>query len=82
MGKGSEEIQFVQDRLGHDLRYALDSSKLRKLGWKPRHPFMQALQETVQWYKDHKPWWQKIKNKSEYKAYLKKQYKGESRDSR
>lgn len=51
LGKPTSLIEFVADRLGHDLRYAIDSSKIQKeLGWKPEHNFEQGLAETVKWY--------------------------------
>jgi len=50
-------IEFVEDRPGHDLRYSLDSSKLQKLGWRPRHNFKAGLRETVAWYVENEWWW-------------------------
>ena len=50
MDKGSEMIDFVKDRPGHDRRYAIDSETIRRLGWKPRHNFDEALKETVKHY--------------------------------
>jgi len=61
MGKGTESIQFVEDRPGHDKRYALDIRKIRALGWKPRHDFSSALGLTVEWYKNNEAWWRKLK---------------------
>ncbi len=55
-------IEYVQDRLGHDRRYAIDDSKLRKMGWKPAHNFAQALEKTISWYKENQEWWKKLKN--------------------
>ncbi|MFN7088882.1 MAG: GDP-mannose 4,6-dehydratase, partial [Candidatus Paceibacteria bacterium] len=50
-------IKFVTDRPGHDRRYALDSSKIKKeIGWKPRYSFDRMLAETVKWYKDNPDW--------------------------
>ena len=54
-------IQFVEDRLGHDKRYSLDSSKLMALGWKPHHSFETALKETINWYKENSQWWEPLK---------------------
>ncbi|MBI4122226.1 MAG: dTDP-glucose 4,6-dehydratase [Parcubacteria group bacterium] len=65
----------VKDRPGHDLRYSLDSRKLRALGWKPSVTFAEGLAKTVAWYKQHQPWWQKIKS-GEYKEWYQKQYGG------
>ena len=53
-------IDFVKDRPGHDLRYSLDSSKLRGLGWKPRTTFESALRETVEWYVHNEGWWKPL----------------------
>ncbi|MFN5935920.1 MAG: dTDP-glucose 4,6-dehydratase, partial [Roseiflexaceae bacterium] len=61
------------DRAGHDRRYALDTSKLRALGWQSRHTFEQALAKTVQWYIDNQAWWRPIKS-GEYREYYHKQY--------
>lgn len=70
-------IKFVEDRLGHDKRYALDCSKIKELGWKPQHDFGEALAVTVRWYKQNEQWWRKIKEKSKdyqkfYETYYKK----------
>jgi dTDP-glucose 4,6-dehydratase len=73
LGKPYSLIEFVKDRAGHDRRYALDTSKLRALGWQSRHTFDQALEKTVQWYVDHPEWWRPIKS-GEYRDYYYKQY--------
>ncbi|MEW6610772.1 MAG: dTDP-glucose 4,6-dehydratase [Patescibacteria group bacterium] len=70
---GEDLIEYVADRPGHDYRYALDSSKLRELGWAPKWSFDEALAETVEWYKEHEGWWKKLKNK-DFKKYYKQQY--------
>ncbi|HIH11118.1 TPA: dTDP-glucose 4,6-dehydratase [Candidatus Woesearchaeota archaeon] len=61
LGKDDSSIQHVPDRLGHDRRYSVLGSKLAALGWKPQFGFENALQETVQWYRDNVSWWQKLK---------------------
>jgi len=62
MGQGEEMIEFVADRLGHDLRYAIDFSKIKEeLGWQPEIDFNTGLQQTVEWYKNNSVWWQKLK---------------------
>jgi dTDP-glucose 4,6-dehydratase len=53
-------IEFVEDRPGHDIRYSLDSSKIRRLGWKPKHGFEDWLKETVEWYLNNEWWWQPL----------------------
>lgn len=59
--KPEDLIIFVEDRPGHDLRYSLDSSKIRsELGWKPRHTFTSALRETVKWYVENDWWWKPL----------------------
>jgi dTDP-glucose 4,6-dehydratase len=61
MGKPENIIAFVEDRLGHDLRYSLNPSKIRnELGWKPKHSFQEALETTVKWYIDNKRWWKPL----------------------
>ncbi len=73
LGKDESSIEYVKDRPGHDRRYALDSTKLKKLGWKPEYNFDQAMKETIEWYKNNLDWWKKIKS-GEYLEYYKKQY--------
>lgn len=61
MHKPRRLIKRVEDRPGHDLRYSLDSTKIREsLGWKPRHTFDTALRDTVGWYEHNRQWWQKM----------------------
>ena len=57
LGKPESLIQRVTDRLGHDRRYAISSAKLRALGWKEKHPFREAIESTVLWYRRHEAWW-------------------------
>jgi len=74
LGKPERLIKFVKDRPGHDRRYAIDCTKLRKeLGWQPRIRFEEGLDATVRWYIDNKEWWRKIKS-GQYLEYYKKQY--------
>jgi dTDP-glucose 4,6-dehydratase len=62
MGRDVESIEFVQDRKGHDRRYSLNSSKIKKeLGWKPQYKFNTALKYTVDWYIENMDWWKKLK---------------------
>ena len=61
LGKPHSLISFVPDRLGHDRRYAIDSSfSHRELEWKPLHTFKEGLDETIQWYTDNQSWWQPL----------------------
>ena len=59
MGK-PDSIEFVEDRPGHDLRYSLDSSKIKSLEWTPRYSFKDGLEETVKWYVENNWWWQPL----------------------
>jgi dTDP-glucose 4,6-dehydratase len=61
LDKPTNLIQHVEDRPGHDLRYSLDSSKIRtELGWRPEHSFRDALRETVNWYVKNEWWWKPL----------------------
>ncbi|MEH7377023.1 dTDP-glucose 4,6-dehydratase [Neobacillus drentensis] len=73
LGKSEEFIEFVPDRLGHDKRYAIDPTKLEKLGWKPTYTFETGISQTIDWYVDNKWWWELIIS-GEYQDYFKKQY--------
>jgi dTDP-glucose 4,6-dehydratase len=64
---------LVQDRLGHDRRYAVDCSKLRRLGWSPGVPFDEGLRATIQWYLEHDDWWRSIKS-GEFLKYYEQMY--------
>lgn len=70
-----EQITFVKDRLGHDLRYAINCSKIEKeLGWKPKHNFEDGLRETIQWYLNNEDWVKNIQS-GEYQKWIEKNYK-------
>jgi dTDP-glucose 4,6-dehydratase len=74
VGKPESLIEYVKDRLGHDRRYAIDSSKAQAmLGWAPRHRFEEALAATVRWYVENRPWWERVIS-GEYLKYYDKQY--------
>ncbi len=73
MGKGDEHIHYVPDRLGHDLRYSVDTSKVRALGWGPQQDFASGLRETVEWYRDNAAWWEPIKS-GEFRRYYVEKY--------
>lgn len=61
----ADQISFVTDRPGHDMRYAIDPTRLRtELGWRPRYTLDTGLLETVQWYLDHPDWWQALQARS------------------
>jgi dTDP-glucose 4,6-dehydratase len=57
----TEKIEYVKDRLGHDRRYSIDSTKLRNLGWMPYFDFDTAMHKTIDWYTENKNWWQSLK---------------------
>ena len=63
LGKDDSLIEFVKDRIGHDLRYSLDTTKLRKLGWKSKTNFDSAMKQTVEWYKENEKWWKPLLSK-------------------
>ncbi len=66
--------RYVTDRPGHDRRYAIDSSKIqRELGWSPLYGFERAMEETISWYGDNRPWWEAIKSGS-YQEYYQRHY--------
>ena len=73
MGKPESLIKSVDDRPGHDRRYALDNAKISRLGFKPSAKFEQNLETTVKWYIDNEWWWRKIKS-GDFKAYYDAQY--------
>lgn len=62
LGKDDSMVEYVKDRLGHDLRYSLDCTKLRNLGWAPEHEFDDVLCDTVRWYVKNRWWWEKLKH--------------------
>ena len=67
-GRREDDFDLVTDRAGHDLRYAIDSTKLRtELGWEPRTSFADGLARTVDWYREHEDWWRPHKDATERK---------------
>lgn len=69
MGKNSDDYDHVNDRPGHDMRYAIDNSKLTsELGWEPKYTdFSEGLKQTIEWYRNNEAWWQKQKAETEAK---------------
>ena len=65
MSKDERLIKYVKDRPGHDMRYSLNSSKLKKLGWLPKYDLNAGLRNTVDWYLQNESWWRPLKNKLE-----------------
>jgi dTDP-glucose 4,6-dehydratase len=66
-------VRHVGDRAGHDRRYAVDTAKVRSLGWKPAVDFERGLRETIAWYQANEAWWRPLKN-GEFRAYYERQY--------
>ena len=76
LGKPESLIRFVTDRKGHDLRYAIDPAKIHaELGWLPETKFEDGIRKTIDWYLEHKPWWENIIS-GEYRDYYEKMYSG------
>ena len=74
LDKTEDLITYVQDRLGHDRRYAIDNTKITtELGWEPSYTFEEGMEETINWYLDNLNWMQRVINK-EYQEYYKKMY--------
>jgi dTDP-glucose 4,6-dehydratase len=67
-------VRHVEDRAGHDRRYSLDSTKIRSLGWKPRRDWVSGVRSTIDWYREHRDWWEPIKRSDDFRAYYDKQY--------
>ena len=74
LGKDEGLLQFVGDRTGHDQRYALDSSKVAALGWKPASDFRAAMERTIDWYMANQTWWREIKERQDYRDYYQRNY--------
>lgn len=74
LGKPESLITYVTDRKGHDLRYAIDPTKIRdELGWEPETKFADGIQKTIRWYLDNREWWETIVS-GEYRDYYRKHY--------
>ncbi len=74
LGKPDTLKQFVRDRLGHDRRYAVDSSRLRGIGWEPRVAFEEGMQRTVTWFATREDWWRPLKS-GEFWEFYQRNYK-------
>ena len=75
LGKSEDLIRFVKDRPGHDMRYAIDPTKIRnELGWYPETTFEEGIKKTTQWYLENRSWWENIMN-GDYVKYYEKMYK-------
>lgn len=81
-GESMNLIRFVEDRKGHDLRYAIDSSKLhRELGWKPSLQFEEGIEHTVKWYLNNQKWLDEVTS-GDYRNYYERMYGGVAEDSK
>ena len=75
LNKPESLIHFVKDRPGHDLRYAIDPTKIEtELGWKPQYTFDTGILQTIDWYLTHRDWWERILQ-GEYQDYYRQMYK-------
>jgi dTDP-glucose 4,6-dehydratase len=75
LGRPRDLIEHVVDRPGHDVRYAIDSSKLLDLGWDRSRSFEDALEATVRWYVGNESWWRPIKQGTDYVEYFHRNYR-------
>ena len=74
IGKSEDLITFVGDRKGHDLRYAIDPTKIHdELGWLPETRFDDGIRQTIDWYLDNRSWWEEIIS-GEYQEYYDRMY--------
>jgi len=74
VGETASKIVFIEDRKGHDRMYKMDASKLRTLGWTPRYTFEDAMEKTVRWYVDNRPWWERVKSGA-FREYYEQHYR-------
>ncbi|ANU13903.1 dTDP-glucose 4,6-dehydratase [Planococcus halocryophilus Or1] len=73
LGKSEDLIEFVEDRRGHDKRYAIDPTKIERLGWRPVYDFETGIAQTVEWFLENNEWWEQIIS-GEYQQYFDRQY--------
>jgi dTDP-glucose 4,6-dehydratase len=74
LDKPRQLIEYVADRPGHDYRYAVDTTKIRALGWAPAVDFRAGVESTARWYQDRQDWWRPLKS-GEYWDYYRRNYR-------
>jgi dTDP-glucose 4,6-dehydratase len=74
LGKPPSLKKFVADRPGHDYRYSVDPSRAEALGWVRRFSFEQGLTETVEWYRQNRGWWERVRQKKEHQNLMQDWY--------
>jgi hypothetical protein len=76
LGKSEDLITYVKDRAGHEMRYAIDPTKIHnELGWLPETKFADGIKKTIKWYLENREWWERIIS-GEYKEYYDRMYSG------
>ena len=74
LGADPSLIRHVDDRLGHDRRYSLDTTKIQALGWEPRRDWEEGVRSTIDWYRENRRWWEPIKRSGGFREYYDRQY--------
>ena len=74
LGFDQSLVRHVEDRVGHDRRYSLDTTKVRSLGWEPRRAWRDGIRATIDWYRENRDWWEPIKRSDGFREYYDKQY--------
>jgi dTDP-glucose 4,6-dehydratase len=74
LGADHSLVRHVEDRAGHDRRYSLETTKVQGLGWQPRRTFEEGVRTTIDWYRDHRDWWEPVKRSGDFRDYYAKQY--------
>jgi len=74
LGVEQSLIRHVEDRPGHDRRYSLDTTKIRALGWEPRHGWEDGIRGTIDWYRGNREWWEPIRRSGGFRDFYERQY--------
>jgi len=72
LDKNKNLIRFVKDRPGHDFRYSINCQKIKRLGWKPKYTFNEALEKIIEWYLNNETWWRREIKKAETRKFQQK----------